>query len=110
MIGKIKILVVDDSAFMRKSLSLLLESDSNIEVIDTAIDGLDAIETTLILQGVISSVLAGCVFGDQVDADTIRQRPGLVRHDQERDRQQGRCGQYMQCPKPVRFRRLLRGL
>ena len=26
--------------------------------------GLDAIESTLILQGVISSVLAGCVFGD----------------------------------------------
>jgi len=41
---KIKILVVDDSAFMRKSLSLLLESDTSIKVIETAVDGLDAIE------------------------------------------------------------------
>ncbi len=40
----INVLVVDDSAFMRKSLSLLLESDPQIKVIDTAIDGLMAIE------------------------------------------------------------------
>lgn len=39
----IKILVVDDSAFMRKSITLLLESDKNIKVIGTAEDGLDAI-------------------------------------------------------------------
>ena len=42
--NKIKVLVVDDSAFMRKSLSLLLESDPQIEVIATATDGLIAIE------------------------------------------------------------------
>lgn len=41
---KINVLVVDDSAFMRKSLSLLLESDPHIKVIDTANDGLMAIE------------------------------------------------------------------
>lgn len=41
---QIKILVVDDSAFMRKSLTLLLESDPQIKVIDTAKDGLIAIE------------------------------------------------------------------
>lgn len=41
---KINVLVVDDSAFMRKSLSLLLESDSKIKVIDTATDGLMAID------------------------------------------------------------------
>lgn len=40
----IKILVVDDSAFMRKSLSILLESDPQIKVIDTATDGVVAIE------------------------------------------------------------------
>ncbi len=40
---KIKILVADDSAFMRKSISLLLESDPGIQVIDTAVDGIDAI-------------------------------------------------------------------
>lgn len=41
---KIRILVVDDSAFMRKSLSLLLESDPMIQVIDTAVDGIEGVE------------------------------------------------------------------
>ena len=44
MQNQINVLVVDDSAFMRKSLSLLLESDPQIKVIDTATDGLMAIE------------------------------------------------------------------
>jgi len=44
MQNPIKVLVVDDSAFMRKSLSLLLESDPQIKVIDTAVDGLVAVE------------------------------------------------------------------
>ena len=39
--NKIKALVVDDSAFMRKSISILLESDSEIQVIATAKDGLE---------------------------------------------------------------------
>jgi len=38
----IKVLVVDDSSFMRKSLTHILESDRSIEVIDTAADGEDA--------------------------------------------------------------------
>ena len=42
--GIIKVVVVDDSAFMRKSLSLMLESDPEIKVVATARDGLDAIE------------------------------------------------------------------
>lgn len=44
MLDQIKVLVVDDSAFMRKSLSILLESDPHIKVIDTAYDGIVAIE------------------------------------------------------------------
>ncbi|MFA3783832.1 chemotaxis response regulator protein-glutamate methylesterase [Melioribacteraceae bacterium 4301-Me] len=44
MNNKIKVLIVDDSAFMRKSLTLMLESDDSIEIIDTARDGLDALE------------------------------------------------------------------
>ncbi len=40
----IKILVVDDSAFMRKALSMMLESDPAIKVIGTARDGEEGIE------------------------------------------------------------------
>ena len=39
----ITVLVVDDSAFMRKSISLMLESDPEISVLATARDGRDAI-------------------------------------------------------------------
>lgn len=39
----IHVLVVDDSSFMRKSLSYMLESDSSIKVIDTASEGEEAI-------------------------------------------------------------------
>lgn len=41
---EIKVLVVDDSAFMRKSLSMMLESDPEIKVIGYARDGREAIE------------------------------------------------------------------
>ena len=39
----VKVLVVDDSSFMRKSLTHILESDRSIEIVDTAVDGEDAI-------------------------------------------------------------------
>ena len=41
---RIEVLVVDDSAYMRKVVSNLLQSDQNIFVADTARDGLDALE------------------------------------------------------------------
>ncbi len=41
---KIRVLVVDDSAFMRKVLSDILNSDPEIEVIGTAKDGVEAVE------------------------------------------------------------------
>lgn len=41
---KIRVLVVDDSAFMRKVISDILSSDDSIEVADTARDGAWAIE------------------------------------------------------------------
>jgi two-component system, chemotaxis family, protein-glutamate methylesterase/glutaminase len=40
----INIIVVDDSAFMRKSLSMMLESDPQIKVVATARDGKEGIE------------------------------------------------------------------
>jgi|WetSurMetagenome_2_1015567.scaffolds.fasta_scaffold49369_3 two-component system, chemotaxis family, protein-glutamate methylesterase/glutaminase len=40
----IKVVVIDDSAFMRKSLTIMLESDPEIRVIGTARDGIDGIE------------------------------------------------------------------
>lgn len=40
----IKVLVVDDSAFMRKAISKILSSDPEIEVVGTARDGADALE------------------------------------------------------------------
>lgn len=41
---KIRVMVVDDSAFMRKVISDMLASDPNIEVTGTARNGLDALE------------------------------------------------------------------
>ena len=40
----VKVLVVDDSSFMRKVLTQILEADSSIEVVATAADGKDAIQ------------------------------------------------------------------
>jgi len=43
---KIRVLVVDDSAFMRKALTRMLSSDPMIHVVDTASDGQDGYEKT----------------------------------------------------------------
>jgi len=42
--NKIKAVVIDDSAFMRKSLSIILSSDPDIEIVGTARDGLEGFE------------------------------------------------------------------
>lgn len=47
---QINILVVDDSAFMRKALSMMLESDPAIKVIGTARDGAEGIEKVELLK------------------------------------------------------------
>ncbi len=46
----IRVIVIDDSAFMRKSLALMLESDPAITVVATAHDGRDGIEKVARLQ------------------------------------------------------------
>lgn len=48
--SKIRVLVTDDSAFMRKVISDILSTDSDIEVIDRARNGLDCIEKCQKLQ------------------------------------------------------------
>ncbi len=49
MSNKLKILIVDDSAFMRLLISDLISEDNDIEVVGTAINGLEAKEKTLAL-------------------------------------------------------------
>jgi two-component system chemotaxis response regulator CheB len=46
---QVRVLVVDDSAFMRKVLTDLLQSDPSIVVVGTARDGQDGVEKTLAL-------------------------------------------------------------
>ena len=41
---KIRVLIVDDSAFMRRAISAILDSDSEIQVIGTAKNGVEALE------------------------------------------------------------------
>jgi len=43
VVSLIRVLVVDDSSFMRKSLTHMLESEGSIEVADTATDGEEAV-------------------------------------------------------------------
>lgn len=44
MIGKIKVLIVDDSALMRKALKEIIMTDPSLDVVGTARDGSDAIQ------------------------------------------------------------------
>ena len=48
--SRIKVLIVDDSAFSRQTIKKMLETDPNIEVIDIASDGIDAMAKTLRLR------------------------------------------------------------
>lgn len=50
MLRKIRVLVVDDSAFMRKALTRMLASDPMIKVVDTASDGREGYEKTRLLR------------------------------------------------------------
>lgn len=46
----VKVLIVDDSAFMRNALSSMLSSDKDIKIVGTARDGLEAIEKVATLK------------------------------------------------------------
>ena len=47
---KIRVLVIDDSAFMRRIISDMLKSDGNIEVADTARNGREGLEKAIALK------------------------------------------------------------
>ncbi|HBU05048.1 MAG TPA: chemotaxis response regulator protein-glutamate methylesterase, partial [Nitrospiraceae bacterium] len=47
---KIKVLIVDDSAYSRQTIKKMLETDSSIEVIGIASDGIEAMAKTLRLK------------------------------------------------------------
>lgn len=44
---KIRVVIIDDSAFMRKAITMMLSSDADLEVVDTARDGEEGIEKIL---------------------------------------------------------------
>jgi len=46
----VKVLIVDDSAFMRNALSSMLSSDPEIKVVGTARDGVEAVEKVALLK------------------------------------------------------------
>ena len=48
--SKIKVLIVDDSAYSRQTIKKMLESDSHIEVAGVSADGLDAMSKTISLK------------------------------------------------------------
>lgn len=50
MIDKLKVLVVDDSAFMRLLISDLLSEDSQLEVVGSAVNGMEATEQVMTLK------------------------------------------------------------
>lgn len=50
MADRIRVLVVDDSAFMRNALTRNIERDGRFRVIDTAVDGREAVEKALRLK------------------------------------------------------------
>jgi len=46
----VRVLVVDDSAFMRTALRRMIESDPALQVIDTASDGVDGVQKAIQLR------------------------------------------------------------
>ncbi len=50
MVSPIRVLVVDDSTFMRGALVRMIEKDSRFKVIDTAVNGKEGVEKAQVLQ------------------------------------------------------------
>ncbi|HQE66304.1 MAG TPA: response regulator, partial [Bacillota bacterium] len=48
--GKIRVLIIDDSAFMRVVISDMIKSDADIEVAGTARNGKEGLEKAILLK------------------------------------------------------------
>lgn len=78
--GKIRVLVVDDSFLMRKIISDIINSDPNLEVIDKAKDGRAALDKILALKPdvVTLDVNLPSVDGISVLGEVMRRQPTRV--------------------------------
>jgi len=76
----IRVLVVDDSAFMRGVLPPKIEADPRFKVVGTAVDGRDAIEKTLALQPDVVTLDIDMPVMNGIDAlrEIVRQSPASV--------------------------------
>jgi two-component system chemotaxis response regulator CheB len=68
---KIKVLVVDDSALMRKMIPLILEKDPDIEVIATAVDGRFALNKAAKYRSDVITLISTCRDGRPDDPEDI---------------------------------------
>jgi two-component system, chemotaxis family, protein-glutamate methylesterase/glutaminase len=75
-----RVLVVDDSSFMRKTLTYLLESDKGIEVVGTAADGAEAVRKVELLRPdvVILDLEMSGMDGFEALAHIMAERPTPV--------------------------------
>lgn len=76
----IRVLVVDDSAFMRGVLPPRIEADPRFKVVGTAVDGRDAIEKTLALQPDVVTLDIDMPIMNGIDAlrEIVRQSTASV--------------------------------
>lgn len=76
----IRVLVVDDSAFMRSVLPAKIEADKRFKVIGTAVDGRDAIEKTLALKPDVVTLDIDMPVMNGIDAlrEIVRLSPASV--------------------------------
>jgi two-component system chemotaxis response regulator CheB len=76
----IRVLVVDDSPFMRGVLPPKIESDPRFKVVGTAVDGKDAVEKTLALQPDVVTLDIDMPVMNGLDAlkEIVRQSPAAV--------------------------------
>jgi two-component system, chemotaxis family, protein-glutamate methylesterase/glutaminase len=80
MTAPLKVLVVDDSAFMRKMVSEILAGDPDIEVVGTARDGSEVLDKVQVLQPdvVTMDVEMPNVSGDEALRRLMKERPTPV--------------------------------